>query len=294
MKSLALALAFVTTAASAEVQVVRVLDDAKTIDRVAEMSKGELPRDILSRIIAADIDLLRGRHPDDTYDYARYERLEATRSTESFSVRPTDPDRLTRIEKKGSFTYRVIVSTPSRRLVVAKNRPLFIDRVEIEYMPQGTAAAKTQIVQLARSFEPGTTRTIEIDDIARQATVRVFARAEKESGSGNVQVTLVQARIFDNPDSPYADPVSSAKSLSRALDQDDLPTVRTMAQRMISALSAPAPPAAPPADIPTVVSADADILPELHAIEDLLTGSDTERRRGADRLHQLIRKLRIR
>jgi len=37
---------------------------------------------------------------------------------------------------------------------------------------------------------------------------------------------------------------------------------------------------------------DPDLYNELQAIEDLLTGNETERRQGLDRLHQLVRKLR--
>jgi hypothetical protein len=38
---------------------------------------------------------------------------------------------------------------------------------------------------------------------------------------------------------------------------------------------------------------DPETLSELQAIEDLLTGTEAERRQGLDRLHQLVRKLRI-
>ena len=37
---------------------------------------------------------------------------------------------------------------------------------------------------------------------------------------------------------------------------------------------------------------DSDTLAELQAIEDLLTGTEVERRQGLDRLHQLLRRLR--
>ena len=38
----------------------RVADDAMVIDRVAELSKRDLPRDLLKRMVTEDIDLLRG------------------------------------------------------------------------------------------------------------------------------------------------------------------------------------------------------------------------------------------
>ena len=58
-------------------------------------------------------------------------------------------------------------------------------------------------------IEPGTTKNIELNEIARQATVRVFTHAD-ESGYGNLALTIIQAKVFDDPTSPYADAVASA------------------------------------------------------------------------------------
>jgi len=46
-----------------------------------------------------------------------------------------------------------------------------------------------------------------------------------------------------------------------------------------------APPSPAAADFPAIVR-------ELQAIEDLMTGTETERREGLDRLHQLLRRMR--
>jgi hypothetical protein len=303
MKFAAVALALMTTTAFAEVPVARVVDDAKAVDRVVEMTREQLPSDILRRIVTADIDLLRGRHPEGTFDYARYERLEAGRVAKSFSVQPTDPDRLAKVELKGDLIYRVVLEVPARRLFVAHNRPIWIDHLEAEFVPLGSSASKTQTVKVEAVLEPGTARTIDLDSISRQATIRVYARADKASGYGNLDVTLVQASIFDNTDSPYSDAVASAKSILKALDRQDLATMRAMAQRIVANLQTARPaertvevtaPRVPQPVIPSTEpeAGSADVLPELQAIEDLLTGSDAERRQGTDRLHQLIRKLR--
>jgi hypothetical protein len=299
MKKLALFVLFLSaTAAFAEMPAARVLDDAKAIDRVAEMAQGDLPQGVLTRIAERDIELLRGRRPDDSYEYARYERLEESRVSESFSIQPTDPDHLSRVELKGPFVYRVILEVPSRRLVLAKNRSLWIDHVEIEYLPQNGKVSKTQTVKVGLMLEPGNARSVDVEDIARQATVRVFARADKASGYGNLDVTLVKAKIFDNTDSPYADAVASAKAVLRAVEHRDIASTRSNAQRMVSSISSAVPAATVPASAPAVSAAappsasEWEITPQLQSIEDLLTGSEAERRDGLDRLHQLIRRLR--
>ena len=63
--------------AAVDIPIARVADDAKTVDRVAEASKRDLPRDLLARIINNDIELLRGHRSDGTYEYASFERFES-------------------------------------------------------------------------------------------------------------------------------------------------------------------------------------------------------------------------
>jgi hypothetical protein len=281
-------------------QLGRVVDDAKAIDRVVEVSHGhDIPTGILRRMTTEDLDVLRGRHADDTYDYASYERIEAGRVNESFSVEPTGADKVTKLEVKGDFVYRVLLDMPSRRMLVTKNRPVWIERVEIELMPLSNATRKTQNVPVGAWLEPGSSKTIDVTEIARQATVRVYARTEEKNGYGNIDVTLVQARVFDNPESPYADAVASEKAILRGLDHEDSASVRSMAQRIVSELQ-PAQngtraASASSASLDVVAPRPADLAPdalELQAIEDLLTGTEAERRQGLDRLHQLIRRQR--
>src|SRR5207302_4480837 len=92
-------------------------------------------------------------------------------------------------------------------------------------------------------------------------------------------------------DSPYADAVASAKAILRALDHDDVPSIRAMATRMVNDLS-PGVASAPRSGAAATQTSDVELYTELQAIEDLLTGNETERRQGLDRLHQLVRKLR--
>jgi hypothetical protein len=270
-----------------EIPVAKIADDARVVDRVAAASKRDLPRDLLRRIVEEDIELLRGHRSDGTYQYAGYERFEAGRTSESFSVQPRDE----KLEIRGSFVYRLVLQMPSRRMLVTKNRRVHIDQVEIDYIPERDGTQKVQNVKLDAWLQPGDSKTVEFDEVAKQATVRVYASADKAAGYGNIVLSLVQARVFDHADSPYADAVASEKAVLRALDHDDVGSMRAMAARIVKDLE---PETASPARALEVVAprADADLYNELQAIEDLMTGNETERRQGLDRLHQLVRKLR--
>jgi len=297
-------IALLAATASAQVNVQRIAEDAIVLDRVAEVSKRDLPAGLLKRMVTDDIELLRGPRPDGTYQYASWERLEAARKTDTFSVKPKG-DKLQTVEMRGTNVYRVILDSPGRRLLVAKNRPIQIERVDIEYIPFGSTIAKLHSVPIGAPLVPGQNKPIDLPDIARQATVRVVAKADEKTGYGNFSVSLVQAKIVDNSDSPYADAVASAKASLRALDNADIPSIRAMAARMRDALgarsvAAPVSGAGTPASSAvTVTAAETPAAPqtpnvysELQAIEDLLTGSDGERREGLDKLHQLLRRLR--
>jgi hypothetical protein len=304
----------------------RVADDGKVIDRVAQMAKRDLPQDLLKRILNEDIESLRGKRGDGTYDYATYERLESSRDDQAYSVQPRKGDQPEHFEIKGSFVYRLIVDLPSRRMLVTKNRRLFIDHVELEYIPLTTPETRTQSVKVETWLEPGETRPFELPEVARQATARVYAKADEKAGYGNIVLTLIKAKVLDNYDSPYSDAVASAKAMLRAVDNNDIPSIRAMATRMHDGLASklPAPatrsvevvappvvastattPAMTPTSTATTTTATTttataasapspEVYAELQSIEDLLTGNEGERRQGLDRLHQLVRRLRPR
>ncbi|HKR63854.1 MAG TPA: hypothetical protein VJZ00_08990 [Thermoanaerobaculia bacterium] len=295
----AMLLLFLATTLTAQTSDVaqRVADDAMAIDRVAEVSKRDLPRDVLKRIIDQDIDLLRGKRPDGSYQYATWERFEAGRISNSFSVQ-TRKDKMDTLEIKGTWVYRIVVDIPARRLVVRKNRPIWIERVDVDYVAEGRTQSQVQTFDVKAWLQPGEIKPIDLPVIARQVTAKVIATADPKGGYGNVDVALVQAKIVDKADSPYADAVSSAKAIQRGLDNGEIPSIRAMAQRLRSSLGTSAPVARPATAEVTVratetaPAAQIEMQAELQLIEDLLTGSDSERRQGLDRLHQLIRKMR--
>ena len=284
----------------------RVTEDAIVLDRVAQASKRDLPSDLLERIVTEDIDLMRGKRSDGTYQYASFERFDSGRISKSYSIQPNEKQMET-VEVKGDWVYRVLLEAPGRKLLVRRNRPVWIERVDLEYLGERSTSVERQTIDVKQWLQPGEFRAVDLPAIARQATARVVASAEPKGGYANLTVAMVKARIVDNADSPYADAVTSSKAIQRALEKNDVPSIRSMAQRMRSSLGRgvePAavyvPPTAPASSVtvtaPRETQADPagrlEMQAELQVIEDLLTGSESEKREGMDRLHQLIRRMR--
>jgi hypothetical protein len=300
--------AAVSASAQQQNVVQRVADDAVVFDRVAQASKRDLPRDLLKRIIEEDIDLLRGKRADGSYQYATFERFDSGRIDGSFSIQPRGEGKMQSVEIKGDWVYRVMVEVPGRKLLVRRNSPVWIERVDLDYIAERGSQSERQSIEVKQWLRPGEFRPVDFPAVARRATVNVIATVEEKGGYGNVNVSLVKARIVDNADSPYADAVASAKAVQRALDTGDVPSIRAMAQRMRSVVGGSSAGGATSGGSMTVVAAAADVpvvaqpqpqaqVPaemrgELQTIEDLLTGTEQERREGMDRLHQLIRRLR--
>ena len=284
-----------TASAVTQTEVERVRTDAGVIERIAEISRRDIPESLLEKIVDEDLELLRGVRDDGSYDYATYERFEARRSSTSHSVQPRKNDANEEIEIRGAWVYRMIFESPSRRLLVTKNRPVYLDRVELEYVPQRSKETRRQTIPIETWLEPGQTRLVDFPDVARQATARVFARATAADGYGNLEITLVEARIVDNADSPYADAVATLKAIQRAIDARDVPSLRAMAARLRDSLGGPPrgvepQPATRTIDVVAAPALDPALHAELLAIEKLLAGSEAERREGRDRLRQLVRK----
>lgn len=300
MKQILIALAIAGSLGAQEVSVAqRVSEDAIAIDRVAAASKRDLPTDLLKRIIVEDIDLMRGKRNDGTYQYASFERFDSGRISESYSVQNRG-EKMEVLEIKGAYVYRLQIEVPSRRLLVRRNRPVWVERVDFEYLGERGSQTQRDSVDVKQWLKPGEFRHVDIPDVARQATVRVVAAVEKDEGYGNVELSLIKARIVDNADSPFADAVASAKAVQRALENNDVPSMRAMAQRMRAQLGgvpqlAEGRRSGSTVEVvatPQETAPDPRVREELQTIEDLLTGTEQERREGMDRLHQLLRRMR--
>ena len=292
-----------------EIDTAKARDDARVVKRVAEVAKKDLPRDLLARMVNEDIDTLRGKRSDSTYVWAHYVREEAGRKSEGFTVSASGD--VTPLAIKGEFVYALRIEIPGRRYVVRKNQRAWIDRVEFDITPVEGVRSRYETVQIGQWLDPGTNRMVELPDIARSARISVYAKTDK-TGPASVQLALLEAKVQDDPASPYARAVENEKLILANLKKGDPSNLTTVANLIMQdpalaggyastygpitseTITRPMTTTTAPSSATNGVGStpDVEMYVELQGIEDLLTGNDAEKRQGLDRLHQLVRRLR--
>ena len=273
-----------------------VHDDAKVVRRIADVARRDLPRDVIRRILDEDLELLRGKIGDQQYRYARWERTASDRREERFTIEtPSDREDPTAVAMKDELPYRIRLQVPSRRMLLLSNRRVYFDRVELTHVPVGESAARTETIRIDSWLEPGEERFVEMPQIAREATATVWARTDPGEKAA-FDMAFYRASLVDDPNSPFATVVRRVKSADDAVADRDYRRIRNLADEIMALLeTTAAPPGStitaipPPASAPPVTD---DLYFELRHIEDLLEGSDEDRREARERLRRLVMRLR--
>ena len=284
----------------------RVYLDARAIERIAGVTHRDLPRAVLQRVVAEDLDLLRGKGKDSTFEFVHFERFASGRVVHGTTIDDGGDDkRLDRKQLRAKHVYQFGIRVPKRKMLVVRNQAVYVEKVDLDYRDENGIQKFDEIV-IAETIKPGEEKTWELPEIASDLVATVHARAFRKSAS--LELILVQARLVDNSDSPYFGAVQSAKLLDEAIRQGNIAATETHAGTLATRIkeihgtgSAAMSPLQTPEKTPVIPASDLEIenpprieiFLELQRIEDLITGSEPERREGLDRLHQLVRRLRI-
>jgi hypothetical protein len=295
------AIALLATAASAQqIDTARVHEDALVLRRVLQVSKKEIPRDILKSIANESLEAIRGPRNDATYLWARHERDDAGKFSEGFTIEAKN--KPTFIRHRGEWVYRLTVHAPSRRYLVRRNQRVLIERIDFDITPIGTTPARVETVEVNEWIDPGGKRDFELSEIARVARVTVTARTQEKAGPAGLELTFTRAKLVDDPRSPYSRTAENLKLFLQRLEKGDRDNLQTLANLLVAdpALgrtersfddSVRSEPILSEAEIGPGLSRS-ELYVELQTIQDLLTGSSEERIKGMDALHQLIRQVR--
>ena len=290
-------LALSASAQTSEAEQVR--RDAWALERIAEVSSSgrAMPRDLMQTMVSQSLETLRGASPDGTYRWASYERAEAGRDADRDSLRPTGSEEPDSLESTTDLAYAIRIEVPSRRLLVARNRRVFIERIDVDYRELG-GFRDIQTIELNRWIEPGDSVEYPLESITRRATATVRGWADpEERGNAVVEVVWLVPTLTDDPASPYATQVATLKQVEAAVDERDRERTRTLAAQLAMQLGHDTTPVMrpdlvrePPA-VPMPIGRD-ELLFELRTLEEMMrSGAPAGRGTAEDRLRNLIRRV---
>lgn len=284
---------------SRDVDVAQVYEDVRVVRRVASVAGQDLPMEVLTRLIDENVERLRGRQDDRNYAFASWTREESNRVSDTATVKKEKDGLATIVEIEARSSYRLEISTPSRRYIAARNRPLQLDSVIVEYT-NAAGQRRTEQFEFGTEINPGESRHVELDEIGWDVIARLKATTQEGAvGNSTVELALLVPTLVDEPSSPYADPTANLLAMRTAVLNLDILEIRRLCDaitarfdemsrqarsqiRPVGTISAPS---------GTTIQADR-LRNELQRIEDLLTGNEQDRRDGMDKLHQLIIYLR--
>jgi hypothetical protein len=211
MKHLALlAIAFTAVTALAQTDLPRdekieqLSHDLYTVGRVVSVSK-DLPesRQVLLSILDSDIDSLRTPRGDGTYRWASLQREEASRVTDEKTIEHVSTEKELRyVTVTAPNGYRVLVTVPQKRGVLAQNNRVWVRNILVDSTSFDGKTTHTELPVNAW-VNPGDAHGVALPDIGK--SVKATAELGVESGNKKAvaEVAIVQAKLVDDPNSPY-------------------------------------------------------------------------------------------
>jgi hypothetical protein len=181
-----------------------VKSDLKALSRIATLAT-TLPdtRQVMVAMIDGDVEALRERRPDDTYRWASLQREEASRVKDEKTIERVQSEKdLREVTLTAPNAYRVEVTVPTKRDLVSANNRVYVRNVMVDSTGFDGKTVHHEIPVNAW-VNPGDSNGVPLPEIGK--SVKATAELGVESGNkrARAEVALVQAKLVDDPASPY-------------------------------------------------------------------------------------------
>ncbi|HUJ12507.1 MAG TPA: hypothetical protein VL284_01860, partial [Thermoanaerobaculia bacterium] len=197
--------------------------DFRALSRVAALAKDlNDSRQVMLAIVDDDLETLRDRRPDDTYRWASLQREEASRVKDQKTVERVYTEKeLREVTITASNAYRLEVSVPTKQGIFAKNNRVYVRNVLVDSTGFDDKIAHHEIAVDAW-VNPGDANGTALPEIGK--SVKATAELGVESGDKRAvaDVALLQAKLVDDPTSPYFPVVQRLLKTREVLTQKDL------------------------------------------------------------------------
>lgn len=197
--------------------------DLRALGRVTALAQDlERNRQVLLAITDDDVKSLREPRDDGTYRWASLQREEASRVKEEKTVDLVQTEATLRnVTVTASNAYRVDVTVPKKRNLISENNRVYVRNVIVESTGFDGRVQRSEIPVMAW-VNPGDTNSTALPDIGK--SVKATAELGVESGNKKAvaEVALVQAKLVDDPLSPYFPAVKRLLTVRDAIAENDI------------------------------------------------------------------------
>lgn len=281
-------------------------NDLRALSRINALAKdlGDT-RQVQLAMIDADVDALRMPRENGTYQWASLQREEASRVTEEKSIeRVSTEAELRNVTVTAANAYRVVVAAPAKRSLLNANNRVYVRTILVDSTGFDGKTTHTEIPVNAW-VNPGDSNSTALPDIGKSVKATVELGVESGNKTAVAQVALLQAKLVDDPTSPYYPAVTRLNQIRALVAAKEMNRgqIRTTVDEALLALpgeldkraaeQAAALEARNTArGIIAVGDASPDVVDALADISRMLNGTLQEQTDARARLQELIEKLR--
>ena len=181
-----------------------VASDLHALGRIAAVAEDlGRTRQVMLAIVDSDVSELREPRGDGTYRWASLQREEGGRVDEETVVEQVHTEAtLKNVTITGSNVYRVLVTVPQKRGVFTANNRVYVRNVLVDATGFDGKTSHHEIPVNAW-VNPGDANGVALPDIAKSAKVTTELGVESGDKKAVAEVALIQAKLVDDPTSPY-------------------------------------------------------------------------------------------
>lgn len=212
-----------TVTATPDSKIDQVDADFRTLSRIADLSKNlNDERQVMLSIVDDDLESLRERRPDETYRWASLQREEASRVKDQKTIERVYTEKeLREVMLSATNAYRAEVSVPTKQGVFAKNNRVYIRNVLVDSTGFDGKITHHEIAVDAW-VNPGDADGVAFPEIGKSVKATVELGVESGDKRAVADVALLQAKLVDDPASPYFPVVQRLLKTREVLTQKDL------------------------------------------------------------------------
>src|SRR2546423_3773411 len=214
---------YAVVAVTPDVKVDQAAADFRALSRIAALANNlNDSRQVMLAIVDNDLENLREKRPDETYRWASLQREEASRVKDQKSIERVQTEKeLREVTLTAANAYRVEVSVPTKQGLVTRNNRVYIRNAIVD--ATGFDGKVTHnVIAVNQWVNPGDSYGVALPEIDKTAKVLVELGVESGDKHAVADVALLQAKLTDDPASPYFPAVQRLLKIREVLTQKDL------------------------------------------------------------------------